>query len=87
MGVTRVTTPLPGPNSRALAARQARVVTTGLSTFHPLFVASGAGATLTDVDGNVFLDFAGGIGVMNAGHAQPEIVRAIAESARQGAPA
>src|SRR6478735_3876894 len=82
MGVTRVTTPVPGPNSRALAERQSRVVTTGLATAHPIFVASGSGATLTDVDGNTFLDFAGGIGVMNAGYSHPDVVDAIVESAR-----
>jgi 4-aminobutyrate aminotransferase/(S)-3-amino-2-methylpropionate transaminase len=82
MGVIGVTTPVPGPNSRALAERQSRVVTTGLATAHPIFVASGLGATLTDVDGNTFLDFAGGIGVMNAGYSNPDVVQAIAESAR-----
>jgi 4-aminobutyrate aminotransferase/(S)-3-amino-2-methylpropionate transaminase len=82
MGVIRVTTPVPGPKSLALAERQSRVVTTGLATMHPIFVASGSGATLTDVDGNTFLDFAGGIGVMNAGYSHPDVVHAIVESAR-----
>ena len=43
----------------------------------PVFVASASGATLTDVDGNVFLDFAGGIGCINAGHSDPAVTSAI----------
>ena len=41
------------------------------------------GALVTDVDGNVFIDFAGGIGTMNIGHARPEVTRAITEQAQK----
>src|SRR4029077_1607733 len=53
----------------------------GVSHATPVFAAAAAGATITDVDGNVFLDFAGGIGVMNVGHSQPAVVAAVAEQA------
>lgn len=43
----------------------------------PIFAERGQGAALTDVDGNTFLDFAGGIGTINAGHAHPKVVAAI----------
>src|SRR5262249_39752963 len=46
---------------------------------HPIFVAHAEGPTLTDVDGNVFLDFTGGIGVVNVGHARPEVARGASE--------
>jgi 4-aminobutyrate aminotransferase/(S)-3-amino-2-methylpropionate transaminase len=82
MGVTHVSGAVPGPKSRALLERRSRAVTPGLSTAHPIFVAHASGATVTDVDGNTFLDFIGGIGVMNAGHTRPEITDAIATSAR-----
>lgn len=74
-------TSVPGPRSLALAARRARVVAPGVGTAHPIFLASGSGATVTDVDGNTFLDFTGGIGVLNVGHAHPEVVAAIAAQA------
>ena len=74
-------TPIPGPQSLALSARRARAVAPGVGTTHPIFLASGAGSTVTDVDGNTYLDFTSGIGVINVGHAHPEVVRAVAEQA------
>lgn len=47
----------------------------------PLAVASASGATFTDVDGNVFLDWSGGIGTMNSGHCPPTVVSAVADQA------
>ena len=70
-------TAVPGPKSAALSERRQRAVSRGVPQVTPVFVASAAGATLTDVDGNVFLDFAGGIGCINAGHADPAVVEAI----------
>ena len=82
MPAISLTTPIPGPRSRALAARQATAVTAGLSVAHPIFVAHASGATVTDVDGNTLIDFTGGIAVMNVGHARPEVVDAIAHAAQ-----
>jgi 4-aminobutyrate aminotransferase/(S)-3-amino-2-methylpropionate transaminase len=81
MGVARISGVVPGANSLALAERRARAVTAGLSTAHPIFIASADGATVTDVDGNTFIDFTSGIGVMNVGHARPEVVQAIGAAA------
>jgi 4-aminobutyrate aminotransferase/(S)-3-amino-2-methylpropionate transaminase len=77
----RISGPIPGPKSAALLERRTRAVTSGVSTLHPIFVDQASGATVTDVDGNVFLDFTGGIGVMNVGHTHPDIVAAIARQA------
>src|SRR3954471_22721828 len=77
----RITGPVPGPKSAALLERRTRAVTSGVSTLHPIFIDRASGATVTDVDGNVFLDFTGGIGVMNAGHTHPDIVAATARQA------
>src|SRR5262245_37330187 len=77
----RMAGPVPGPKSAALLEPRTRAVTSGLSTLHPIFNDRASGATVTDVDGNVFLDFTGGIGVMNAGHTHPDIVAAIVEQA------
>ncbi len=75
-------TDVPGPRSLELAARRARAVPRGVIQITPVFVESASGATLTDVDGNVYLDFAGGIGCVNAGHADPTVVAAVQEQSR-----
>jgi 4-aminobutyrate aminotransferase/(S)-3-amino-2-methylpropionate transaminase len=83
MGAIAIATELPGPRSRALGEERQRWVSSGVSApRHGLFFASAAGARLTDVDGNVFLDLAGGIGCLNAGHSAPRVVeRATAQIA------
>ena len=42
-----------------------------------MFASEARGATITDVDGNTFIDFVGGVGVMNVGHNHPRVVQAI----------
>ena len=81
MGVVRLHGEVPGPRSRALLARQAKAVTSALSTVHPIFVDRASESTVTDVDGNTFIDFTSGISVMNVGHARPEVVSAIGAAA------
>jgi 4-aminobutyrate aminotransferase / (S)-3-amino-2-methylpropionate transaminase / 5-aminovalerate transaminase len=78
-GSIRLKTAIPGPESRALAARRDAAVPKGIGHSTPVYARSARGALVTDVDGNVFLDFAGGIGTLNAGHANPDVVRAAAE--------
>ena len=72
-----IKTAIPGPKSQALMARRKAAVSNSPFIVTPLFIDHGSGATLTDVDGNTFLDFAGGIGTMNVGHAHPKVVEAI----------
>ena len=74
----RLKTALPGPRSLALAARRDAAIPRGIGHATPIYAAGAKGALLTDVDGNVLIDFAGGIGTMNVGHANPEVVRAAA---------
>ena len=84
MAVTRaidLKTEIPGPRSRAIIERKGRVVANPLSLYLPIVVAEGRGATLTDVDGNTFLDFAGGVGCLAVGHAHPHVVEAVQEQA------
>src|SRR5262249_40546424 len=76
MGVIRLRTEIPGPRSRALMRRRNAAVPRGLAHSVPVFAASASGVCVTDVDGKVYLDFAGGIGVMNVGHASPPVVAA-----------
>lgn len=77
MGVIRRRTEIPGPRSLALMQRRLAAVPRGLAHSVPVFAASADGARVTDVDGNVYLDFAGGIGVMNVGHGAPSVVAAL----------
>ena len=77
MSTIHLHTPIPGPNSRALSARRAQAVPRGLSHGTPIYVAKAEDAWLEDVDGNRYIDFAGGIGCANAGHRQESVVNAI----------
>jgi 4-aminobutyrate aminotransferase/(S)-3-amino-2-methylpropionate transaminase len=82
MAMTRtieLRTAVPGPRSQEILERHERVVAKPLSVYLPLVVESGAGATLTDVDGNTFIDFTGGVGCLNVGHANPRVVAAAQE--------
>ena len=77
MATIQLQTAIPGPKSRALAERTATAVPRGLSHATPIYVERAEDAWLEDVDGNRFLDFGGGIGCINVGHRQPEVVSAI----------
>ena len=84
MAVTRsihLATEIPGPRSREIVARKERSVASPLSLYLPIVAAEGRGAMLTDVDGNTFVDFAGGVGCLNVGHAHPRVVEAVQEQA------
>jgi 4-aminobutyrate aminotransferase/(S)-3-amino-2-methylpropionate transaminase len=74
-------TEIPGPNSRALVARREAATPRGAAKLTPVAIAKAEGATLTDVDGNVFLDFAGGIGALAVGHCPPNVVAALQQQA------
>ena len=73
----------PGPRARQLQSERDRFVPRGMSSTLPVFAATGHGATLLDVDGNQYIDFASGISVMNVGHGHPRVVAAIREQAEQ----
>jgi 4-aminobutyrate aminotransferase / (S)-3-amino-2-methylpropionate transaminase / 5-aminovalerate transaminase len=77
--VIKIDTPIPGPRSSEILARKRRVVAEPLSIYLPIVVAEASGATVTDVDGNVFIDFTGGVGCLNVGHAAPRVVEAATE--------
>ena len=79
MAMTRsieLRTAIPGPRSQEILARKERVVAEPLSIYLPVVIAEASGATLTDVDGNTFIDFTGGVGCLNVGHSHPRLVEA-----------
>jgi 4-aminobutyrate aminotransferase / (S)-3-amino-2-methylpropionate transaminase / 5-aminovalerate transaminase len=74
-------TAIPGPRSKEILDRKDRVIADPLSVYLPVVIWRGEGATLTDVDGNTFIDFTGGVGCLNVGHAHPRVVDAVQEQA------
>jgi len=77
MATIQLKTQIPGPKSKALSERRASAVPRGLSHATPIYVAKTEGAALEDVDGNRYIDLAGGIGCLNTGHRAPGVVTAI----------
>jgi 4-aminobutyrate aminotransferase len=77
MAVPDIRTPLPGPKAAEIIARDAAVISPSYTRAYPLVIARGDGATVEDVDGNLFLDCAAGIAVNATGHAHPDVVQAI----------
>jgi 4-aminobutyrate aminotransferase/(S)-3-amino-2-methylpropionate transaminase len=78
-----IKTDIPGPRSAEILARKERVIAEPLSIYLPLVITDGRGATVTDVDGNTYIDFAGGVGCMNVGHSHPRVVEAIRDQAER----
>jgi 4-aminobutyrate aminotransferase / (S)-3-amino-2-methylpropionate transaminase / 5-aminovalerate transaminase len=74
-------TAVPGPRSQEILQRKAQVVADPLSIYIPVVIDHGDGATLTDVDGNTFIDFSGGVGCLNVGHANARVTEAVQEQA------
>jgi 4-aminobutyrate aminotransferase/(S)-3-amino-2-methylpropionate transaminase len=76
-----IKTGLPGPKSKALIARRAEAVPGAIRCVYPVAISRGEGAMLEDLDGNVFLDWVGGVGVLNIGYSHPEVVKAVQDQA------
>ena len=83
MSIPNIKTPLPGPNARAIIERDKAVVSPSYTRGYPLVIGRGAGSSVEDVDGNVFLDCAAGIAVTSTGHSHPAVVKAITEQAQK----
>ena len=79
MGAIQLVTEIPGPKSREIMARHDRYVARAMSVGFPAVVERAKGALFSDVDGNTFIDLAGGVGVMNVGHSDPEVLAAARE--------
>ena len=75
----RLVTEVPGPRSTEVLERLAASVARPLSITFPIAAAEGRGVTLTDLDGNTFLDFTGGVGCLNVGHGHPQVIAAAQE--------
>jgi 4-aminobutyrate aminotransferase/(S)-3-amino-2-methylpropionate transaminase len=77
MSFIKLNTPIPGPNGQAMLERRKNALPAGLAKSTEVVVDHAEGALVWDVDGNQLLDFAGGIGMINVGHSNPQVVDAI----------
>lgn len=80
---TRIITEIPGPRSKELHERRVKAVSAGVAATFPIYAASAHDAIIEDVDGNRFIDFTGGIGVMTIGHTNDAVVSAVSHQASQ----
>jgi len=77
MASIKITTAIPGPRSQELMRRRNDAVPRGMYHSTPVFAARAEGALVVDVDGNTFIDLAGGIGCVNVGHRAEPVLEAI----------
>ncbi len=78
-----VSSQFPANRTQELIDKRQLFIPRGVSNNTPVFVQKAKGSLIYDVDGNVFLDFAGAIGTMNVGHCPPEVVDVIQKQAEQ----
>lgn len=69
-----ITSAVPGEKSAALIERRHKAIPDAIGCAYPTTIKEGAGAVFEDMDGNIFLDWIGGVGVLNIGYSHPEIV-------------
>ena len=73
---------VPGPNAKALLDRRNAAIPKAMcGATYPICIKRGEGAMIEDLDGNLFLDWIGGVGVLNMGYSRPEVVEAVQEQA------
>lgn len=78
-----INTKLPGPKTAAVIARREAVVPSAIHCGYPVVMKRAEGAIIEDLDGNRFLDWIGGVGVLNIGHCHPEVVAAVKDQAEK----
>lgn len=78
-----VTETVPGPKTAELIKRRKNSVPDAIGCVYPTSIKEGAGAVFEDLDGNIFLDWIGGVGVLNIGYSHPEIVPVVKEQAEK----
>lgn len=77
----KVVTELPGPKTKPILEKRISEIPASQKPVYPLAIARGEGAMFEDMDGNVFLDWVGGVGVLNIGYSRPELIQAVKDQA------
>ena len=72
-----ITDTVPGPKAQEMIARRKEATPSAIGCMYPVVIDHAEGAMIEDVDGNKYLDWIGGVGVLNIGHAHPEVVEAV----------
>lgn len=72
-----ITDTLPGPKAKAIIDRRNAAIPSAINCIYPVAIDRAEGAMIQDVDGNLFLDWIGGVGVLNVGFSHPEIIEAV----------
>lgn len=76
-----ITETVPGPKAKEILERRKEAIPSAIGNPYPCVIKKGAGAVFEDVDGNIFLDWVGGVGVLNVGYSNPEIVEEVQKQA------
>jgi len=76
-----IKTEIPGPKAKRLLKIRDQYIPSGVYHTIPTFIKRGEGAVIEDIDGNILLDFAAGISVLNIGYSHPEVVKAVKKQA------
>ena len=74
---------LPGPKAKAIIERRKESMPGTIKCNYPVVINRGEGAMVEDADGNIFLDWVGGVGVLNAGYSQPEMIQAVKDQSEK----
>ena len=77
MASIQIRSAIPGPRSQALMQRRQQAVARGVFHATPIFAARAEGAIVEDVDGNRYIDLAGGIGCSNVGHRAAPVLKRV----------
>ena len=72
-----ITETLPGPKAKDIIKRRKEAIPSAIKCVYPVVIERGEGAMIEDVDGNRFLDWIGGVGVLNVGFSHPEIIEEV----------
>lgn len=79
----KINTPLPGPKAAAILERRKEAMPSAIKSVYPCVISRGEGAMIEDLDGNIFLDWVGGVGVLNIGYSSPELIDAVKEQSEK----
>lgn len=78
-----ITETVPGPKAAEIIERRKKSTPSAIGCAYPVVIKRGEGAMIEDVDGNKFLDWIGGVGVLNIGFSHPEVVEAVKNQAEK----